>query len=984
MRRIQLTMVTAGLLLLIAVHSFMPVSPPTRQAQAPAIVQHEEPKQQAEQIGGTTSWRREEDEPISAPVVSAITSTTSSLSSKTLQCPTYAGPMYFPHSHPTPVKRRAVRAAALPEALEEQPTSKSVAVHTLLPFELSSVRLAPSSRFHDAQRTNAAFLRLLDPDRLLYFFRRLANLPQPRLDIIPYGGWESGGSGLRGEFAGHFLHAAAAVAVASDDALLRSRCEIIVKVLEECQGSDGYLSAFSRAEFETVEDFKSKYPWVPYYVIHKLMAGLLSAHELLGSARALRVAERLASHIHVRVHRLTSKGLDVWHDFINQEVGGMSEALADLARVTKNSTYLQLSAMFERPCFVGALARGDQGGAAEAIERVHANTHLPQILGSMARYEATGDPSLRQAAEAFWRELSTQHTFATGGSTTGEIWLRAGMLGDAVAPQRKENYWAHDQAETCVAHNSMRISRRLLQWSELVDTSAWDRPLQHATYYERTLYNAVLGTQRGSEPGEMLYMMPLGSGVSKAGIDNAPQGHHWSNAENHFWCCQGSGIEAFARLADSIYWRRKKRTTDGSSTNADEAKDAHHLLVLQLLPSSLKWDEAGIRVDVHGDYPGSVSAGAPLRVSLKIERTAGATSKEAIAVGVRLPSWASKLNVRSTPNGALAIAEPAPAKHEPGSLLKLSFGVDAASGGSSGGLEIEMQPQISWERIKDSRPQFQSLHACLYGPLVLAGLTYAERALPHDATLLPIPPSERSNLASLRVVIPEASTDKKGGDAGVIAGCLVKRWSSVWMIRPDRTRHFLLKPAEECMGRATPIEDSLSGFPQAHGGGKGYALDATQTTSACALLDGCVLPAGTSAFADGRLFIMHAGVAGKAAGLAAPPPLVSGGPRKGGTDAANAATWRLTTSPIGLENVATTSSGGGGGVSKDEWFFIESFDMPGHVLAPSKNGNLGLERVDAKPANNQMWRKGGANGGIQNKGGGTLGAQRRVVARRRC
>ena len=29
--------------------------------------------------------------------------------------------------------------------------------------------------------------------------------------------------------------------------------------------------------------------------------------------------------------------------------------------------------------------------AAAAIERMHGNTHLPQLLGAMARYEATGD-----------------------------------------------------------------------------------------------------------------------------------------------------------------------------------------------------------------------------------------------------------------------------------------------------------------------------------------------------------------------------------------------------------------------------------------------------------------------------------------------------------------------------------------------------------------------------------------------------------------
>ena len=232
--------------------------------------------------------------------------------------------------------------------------------------------------------------------------------------------------------------------------------------------------------------------------MHKLLAGLISTHELLGSARALAVAVGLATHLRTRVDRLLARGLSVWHDFINQEVGGAaealarcmracvhtsprhssqvggtSEALADLARVTGNSSWLQLAAMFERPCFVGPLALGD--GAA-AIEKVHANTHLPQLLGVMARFELTGEQALRTAAEAFWTEIARHHTFATGSSTTGEVWLRAGSLGDAVVHQKPENYWAHDQAETCVAHNSMRVSRRLLQVHEELETSAPPSP----------------------------------------------------------------------------------------------------------------------------------------------------------------------------------------------------------------------------------------------------------------------------------------------------------------------------------------------------------------------------------------------------------------------------------------------------------------------------------------------------------------------------
>ena len=71
------------------------------------------------------------------------------------------------------------------------------------------------------------------------------------------------------------MHAAAAVAAGEGDTLLRDRCEYVVTVLEACQeaAGDGYVSAFPQAEFAEVEDFRSRSPWVPYYVMHKLLAG---------------------------------------------------------------------------------------------------------------------------------------------------------------------------------------------------------------------------------------------------------------------------------------------------------------------------------------------------------------------------------------------------------------------------------------------------------------------------------------------------------------------------------------------------------------------------------------------------------------------------------------------------------------------------------------------------------------------------------------
>merc|ERR1719424_1487040 len=126
-----------------------------------------------------------------------------------------------------------------------------------------------------------------------------------------------------------------------------------------------------------------------------------------------------------------------------------------------------------------------------------------------------------------------------------------------------------------------------------------------------------------------------------------------------------------------------------------------------------------------------------------------------------------------------------------------------------------MTPTIQWERIKDTRPQFASLHAALYGPIVLAGFTYGERALPFDAALVPVTPGERSNLKSLRVRLPDESNG-----AQLAAGCLVSRWSSAWLIRPDKARHHLPRPPPDCLARATPIEDTLSSFAQVNGGGK--------------------------------------------------------------------------------------------------------------------------------------------------------------------
>lgn len=66
---------------------------------------------------------------------------------------------------------------------------------------LHDVRLDPNSVHGVAQQTNLEYLLMLDVDRLVWSFRKMAGLETPG---EPYGGWEAPDCELRGHFVGWF------------------------------------------------------------------------------------------------------------------------------------------------------------------------------------------------------------------------------------------------------------------------------------------------------------------------------------------------------------------------------------------------------------------------------------------------------------------------------------------------------------------------------------------------------------------------------------------------------------------------------------------------------------------------------------------------------------------------------------------------------------------------------------------------------------
>ncbi|KAL1522852.1 hypothetical protein AB1Y20_017819 [Prymnesium parvum] len=671
---------------------------------------------------------------------------------RTLQCAVYAGPLRW-RRHPggRGAQHQPLHAA---EAPRERRTLRP-APRYLQPFPVASVRLLPGTPFSTAAETNTAFLRLLSLDRLLFSFRATAGLPQPH-GAKPYGGWESPGAGIRGHFVGHYLSALATGAANGDESLL-SLAHSALRVLEECQrahtraGRSGYLSAFPESEFDKVESLCASgcTAWVPHYAVHKVLQGLLSLHHELGNHAALHLACGMGHYIWARAARVhSSNSATFWREFLDYEVGALAQTFVDLAVATRNDSWLEAASLFDRRCFTAPLELAgamhaladpvphagawwqsdkEQATADAAMRGMHANAQLAYVLSAASAYDATGDSRSRRGVEAFWRQLQSAYTYVAGGSSFQEEWREPRRVAESLRHRGGANWAAHDHQESCVTHNSIALSLRKLAWHRLpTDTERLphvsSRPargeasrrgvasaLAHADWIERAMHNGVLGTQRGVQPGAMVYMLPQGGGVSKAGGN-----HGFSRPLDHFWCCVGSGIEAFTRLQHGVFWRHT-RLPSGQPP---------HLVVLQpLISTELLWAEAGCRVTLVADAIGSRLPSLPQRVDIR----AAATSPRgncSLTLSVRVPSWAVRPTARLVHT---AQALEASLVAEAGALLSTSLSTTSH-------LQLELWAQLrlvaaSPPATPPSSADDSVLHGLMFGPLLLAALTDGDRRL---------------------------------------------------------------------------------------------------------------------------------------------------------------------------------------------------------------------------------------------------------------
>lgn len=451
-------------------------------------------------------------------------------------------------------------------------------IRSLRPFTLAEVRLLDGP-YRRAQALDVRYLLSLDPDRLLHSFRANAGLP-PKAPV--YGGWESQepwvGIRCQGHTLGHYLSAISMMWAATAEPAFRQRVDYIIDELHACQqaSASGLVCAFPDGEAQLRNSLAgSSVVGVPWYTLHKVMAGLRDARLHADSAPALAVLRGVAEWIDD-----AARGCDDerFQQMLGVEHGGMNEVLADLHALTGEVRWLALAERFNHRVLLDSMAEGR-----DTLDGLHANTQIPKVVGFARLHELTGEPRYARAASYFWGRVAGARAFATGGHGDWEHFFPPAEV--------RSHLGSAKTMETCGIYNMLKLTRALLQQ---------DPQTAYADWYERALVNGILASQ-DPDSGMFTYFQALRPGYPK--LYCAP--------EHSFWCCTGTGMENHAKYGDSIWFH-----------------DGDALYLSQFIASELTWRERGLHIRQVTAFPDSemtrlrMQARAPATFTLKLRHPA--------------------------------------------------------------------------------------------------------------------------------------------------------------------------------------------------------------------------------------------------------------------------------------------------------------------------------------------------------------------------
>ena len=590
---------------------------------------------------------------------------------------------------------------------------------TLEAFELDEVSLDVDTHGHESKfiENRDKFISTLaqtNPDAFLYMFRNTFGQPQPDA-AEPLGVWDSQETKLRGHATGHYLTAIAqAYASTGYDKSLQNnfadKMEYMVNTLYKLAqmsgnpktkdgsyvanptevppgpGKSNYDSDLSEDGIRTDywnwgEGFISAYPpdqfimlengatyggqqtqvWAPYYTLHKILAGLLDIYEVSGNKKALEVAEGMGSWVYARLNELPTETLiSMWNRYIAGEFGGMNEVMARLYRLTDEEKYLQVAQLFDNIKVFYGDANHSNGLAknVDTFRGLHANQHIPQIVGAIEMYRDSNTAEYYRIADNFWFKSKNDYMYSIGGVAGARNPANAECFISQPATIYENGLSAGGQNETCATYNMLKLTRNLF---------LFDQRAEYMDYYERGLYNHILASVAEKTPANT-YHVPLRPGSVK----------HFGNPDmKGFTCCNGTAIESSTKLQNSIYFKSVEN-------------DA--LYVNLYVPSTLHWAEKELTITQKTAFPKEDFTQLTINGNGKFD------------LKVRVPNWATKGFVVKI-NGKEEKVEAIP-----GSYLTLN-----RTWKDGDTVELKMPFQFHLESIMDQ----QNIASLFYGPILL-------------------------------------------------------------------------------------------------------------------------------------------------------------------------------------------------------------------------------------------------------------------------
>jgi len=587
-------------------------------------------------------------------------------------------------------------------------------------FHLDEVALDSDLHGHNTKfiENRDKFIKTLsetNPDSFLYMFRNAFGQEQPE-GAQPLGVWDTQDTKLRGHATGHYLTAIAqAYASTGYDKNLQAnfakKMDYMVNTLyqlsqmsgqpKEAGGTyvsdptkvpvgpgkkeydsdlskegirtdywnwgKGFISAYPPDQFIMLEK-GAKYGgqktqiWAPYYTLHKILAGLMDVYEVSGNKKALEIAKGMGSWVHSRMKQLPNETLiSMWNRYIAGEFGGMNEAMARLYRITNDKQYLEVAQLFDNIKMFYGDAKHSNGLAknVDTFRGLHANQHIPQIMGALEMYQDSKIPDYYRIADNFWYNTTNDYMYSIGGVAGASNPANAECFIAQPATIYENGFSAGGQNETCATYNMLKLTSNLF---------LYDQRAEYMDYYERGLYNDILASVAENTSANT-YHIPLRPGSVK----------QFGNAKmNGFTCCNGTALESNTKFQNSIYFK----SIDGKA-----------LYVNLYVPSTLKWTEKNVTIVQKTAFPNEDHTLLTIKGEGKFD------------VNVRVPHWATKgffvkINGKDVKVNAV-----------PGSYLTLN---NKWKNGDT--IELRMPFQFHLDPVMDQ----QNVASLFYGPILLA------------------------------------------------------------------------------------------------------------------------------------------------------------------------------------------------------------------------------------------------------------------------